>query len=208
MKKMTQSVMWMLACVLLLAGCGKDKPDETKTNQAAAKMEKALEAKGEAKGDEKPAAKAEKQADDKAAPSDKAKAAAKAAATPPPGVIAALRGYEKIRKGLAADDLAAAQAAGKELAASKEDAAADLAGPAGKIGEAKDLKTARAEFGALSKAAIGLVVKTPGAEKGAKVYRCPMQPGYKKWLQLGTEMANPYMGKKMLKCGGEVGMEP
>jgi hypothetical protein len=30
-----------------------------------------------------------------------------------------------------------------------------------------------------------------------------MAEGYQKWVQVSSEMANPYMGKKMLKCGSE-----
>jgi hypothetical protein len=35
-----------------------------------------------------------------------------------------------------------------------------------------------------------------------------MARGYQKWVQTGDDMANPYMGKRMLKCGGKVKLEP
>jgi hypothetical protein len=30
-----------------------------------------------------------------------------------------------------------------------------------------------------------------------------MAKGYRKWVQADQQLANPYMGKEMLVCGGE-----
>lgn len=133
--------------------------------------------------------------------------------------MAAVRGYEEIRLALAADDWdktkksasALAGAAEKASAAAEGDvktALAGIAAAAKAVAGASDIEASRAQpFGDLSKHTIGLIAKTPGLDKGVTCYRCPMAKAYKKWIQLDSEMANPYMGKRMLKCGGKVPLE-
>lgn len=122
--------------------------------------------------------------------------------------------YEKIRKALAADQLKVSQASAKVFATKasqnksqdkKEFQALSLA--AKKLSQSKDLKNARLSFGALSKALISLLHEHKGT-KGLQAYQCPMAKGYKKWIQADVKMANPYMGKKMLKCGGKTAFKP
>lgn len=66
----------------------------------------------------------------------------------------------------------------------------------------KDLKEARAAFKPLSSAVTGLVQIVPPTAKAAPALyeaSCPMVKA--NWLQTGKDLANPYMGKAMLKCG-------
>jgi membrane fusion protein, copper/silver efflux system len=50
---------------------------------------------------------------------------------------------------------------------------------------------------------VTLLATDKALAKGLRVFECPMVQGYRKWVQPSDEMANPYMGKKMLACGGE-----
>ena len=67
-----------------------------------------------------------------------------------------------------------------------------------------DLQTARESFKALSRGMIDLV-RSAGSEdvvsSGIKLYFCPMAEEW--WMQRGTELKNPYLGKDMLICGTE-----
>ncbi|MGD9546698.1 MAG: hypothetical protein AB7V45_04020 [Candidatus Krumholzibacteriia bacterium] len=72
-------------------------------------------------------------------------------------------------------------------------AAAQLAG-------AKDLEGARRAFGDLSEALVRSGALIPAGQ--LKVAYCPMAG--KHWLQTGNEIANPYYGSKMLRCGSFV----
>ncbi|MGI8435890.1 MAG: hypothetical protein ACR2NX_03160 [Chthoniobacterales bacterium] len=92
--------------------------------------------------------------------------------------------YEKVHPALAKDDMAAAKMAGTEL------------GDEGQaIATAKDLETARAEFGKVSERAVTLAE----GQGGYYVAKCPMVK--KSWVQTSTEIKNPYNGKEMLTCG-------
>ncbi|MEP6936554.1 MAG: DUF305 domain-containing protein [Chthoniobacterales bacterium] len=89
-----------------------------------------------------------------------------------------LAAYEKARACLAADDLASAKKAGRELG----DSGAALA-------KSDTLQTARAEFGKLSDRAL-TVAKD---QAGYHVLHCPMLK--KDWVQTSKEVSNPYGGK-------------
>ena len=67
------------------------------------------------------------------------------------------------------------------------------------LAKAKDLKAARAAFKPLS-TSLAKYLADNKAGKGAyhEVY-CPMAKA--SWLQKGTDIKNPYMGKEMLDCG-------
>lgn len=108
-----------------------------------------------------------------------------------------LEAYIKIATALSKDDLAAAK---KEAASIPEhDEDSSLAPSALALSKAKDLKAARMEFQTLSKNAI----KVSKDRKGFYVMHCPMvKGGAGDWLQTNKEVANPYMGSKMLTCGG------
>lgn len=184
MNHWTMGIAAMAMAMMTLTACGKDK------------------AAGEHAGHDKAAA-------------AKPGAAAKTAAAKPGAAEAkgggqataartALEGYEGVRKGLAADDYAATKAAAAKLAAG----GSALAASAKTIAAAAELEAARAAFGPLAKAALTLAKAHPSAVKGGQAYLCPMAKGYQKWLQLDADMANPYMGKRMLKCGTKEAMTP
>ena len=96
--------------------------------------------------------------------------------------------YETIRAALAADDLAAAQAAARALPAAQP------------VAEAASLSAARKAFKELSGQAVALV----RGREGYYVIHCSMFPGGADWVQTTKEIANPYWGKSMLRCGERV----
>ncbi len=108
-----------------------------------------------------------------------------------------LSGYEKVSAALAADDLAGAHAAAEALACyvscSEEKALGDALA---QVAAAKSLEAARAGFKAVSAAVIPLA-KDSGDHY---IMTCPMAGA--DWLQTSKDVANPYMGKAMLQCGG------
>lgn len=126
---------------------------------------------------------------------------------------AVLASYETVRARLAADDAHGLQAPATELAAAAKTAmtqapaAADkldaIATHATKLSGLHDLAAARTEFGEISRHLIGLLSADKQLAKGQHVFECPMVAGYKKWVQPNDALANPYMGQKMLACGGE-----
>jgi hypothetical protein len=95
-----------------------------------------------------------------------------------------LAGYEKIHAALAADDLASAKSAARDLG---EDGI--------QIANANSLKDARASFEKLSGRAKNMVA----GQSGYYVVHCPMLK--KDWVQTSTTVANPYGGKEMVGCG-------
>jgi len=75
----------------------------------------------------------------------------------------------------------------------------DVAKQAETLAQAKDLKAARAAFKPLS---ASLVKYLADNKAGVGTYHeawCPMVKA--SWLQTGTAIKNPYMGKQMLSCG-------
>ena len=75
----------------------------------------------------------------------------------------------------------------------------DVATQADTLAQAKDLKAARAAFKPLS---ASLVKYLADNKAGVGTYHeawCPMVKA--SWLQTGTAIKNPYMGKQMLSCG-------
>lgn len=95
-----------------------------------------------------------------------------------------LAGYEKIHTALAADDLAAAKSAAKELGDEGND-----------ITKAGTLKDARAAFEKLSSRAKTLAA----GQSGYYLVYCAMLK--KDWVQTSDKIANPYAGKEMATCG-------
>lgn len=143
----------------------------------------------------------------------KGNATSKKAASAPKGQHWLVGSYEKVRLALAADKLdesqQAAKALGAHIASLKQDKASfdAVASAAGKLTKDKDIEAARVSFGLLSKAVM-VVLATNKKAAGLQAYECPMAKGYKKWFQADADMANPYMGKKMLKCGGKTAFKP
>ncbi|MDP3073785.1 MAG: DUF3347 domain-containing protein [Opitutaceae bacterium] len=118
--------------------------------------------------------------------------------------------YEAVRAALAADDLAATKKAAaaiptqpktplkEPLTEEQQDRQAKFAGLVKKIATADSLKTARAEFKALSKRAIHYAE----GKEGYFVANCPMvEGGEGDWVQTSKKISNPYFGKSMLTCG-------
>jgi len=117
--------------------------------------------------------------------------------------------YDAVREALAVDDLAATQATAKALAEAGKAEAALMEG-AQKVAASTDLDAARLAFGDLSQAYIALLSAKTDLDPDKKLiaFRCPMAKGYKKWVQFGEPMRNPYMGKAMLECGAKVDLVP
>lgn len=121
---------------------------------------------------------------------------------PPPEISRALLNpYLKVQKALAADDLYTAQAGATEftVAASAHRASdTNLMMISNRISAASDLKTARQAFGELS----AVLIRWAGKGTGGKtiyIAYCPMVK--KSWLQEGEEIANPFYGPAMPRCG-------
>jgi Cu(I)/Ag(I) efflux system membrane fusion protein len=125
-----------------------------------------------------------------------------------------LDAYEQLRTKLSADDLAGSSIAARSVETSaaaaaraeKPDVASHLTAisqQATTLAAAADLTAARAAFGELSRHVVALIASDKALARGRHVFECPMVSGYRKWVQQSSEMANPYMGKQMLACGGE-----
>ena len=134
------------------------------------------------------------------------------ASSAPQQARAVLASYERVRAQLAADDLKAAQDAARELHTSAESAASAeasnthftaIAGAAAKLAASSDIKAARTSFGEVSQHVVALIASDKSLAEGQHVFECPMVAGYNKWVQPSKELQNPYMGKRMLTCGGE-----
>ncbi|MDQ3262711.1 MAG: efflux RND transporter periplasmic adaptor subunit [Myxococcota bacterium] len=141
------------------------------------------------------------------------------AALPP--LQLAFSGYEQVRLALASDDFSQVAAPAQALAAALAEAQAPLTGTPGTLtllqgartaadhlGAAKDLATARTAFGELSRAMLPLSGADPRIAQGWSTFQCPMATGFDRWMQPDDQMANPYMGTRMLKCGTAVTAEP
>jgi Cu(I)/Ag(I) efflux system membrane fusion protein len=122
---------------------------------------------------------------------------ARAAAVPAVMVDA----YLRIQASLAGDTITTVAADARILsqqAVGLGAAGQKIATAAQALSAATDIKTARAAFGDLSDAMIAAVVDSPSG-KEVRVAYCPMVK--KSWLQKGSEIANPYFGAQMLRCG-------
>ncbi len=109
--------------------------------------------------------------------------------------------YLQIQTALAADSLSGAQAAARTLsgqAARLGPALKAVLAPANTLAAAADIKAARAAFGDLSDAIVAIAGSGSGG-KGVRVAYCSMVK--RSWLQKDGEIANPYYGSAMLRCG-------
>lgn len=76
---------------------------------------------------------------------------------------------------------------------------------------AKDLKTmskndadaVRKSFGDVSEHLLRLLALDRELASELHVFECPMAQGYKRWVQSGKKISNPYMGTRMPECGSE-----
>lgn len=126
----------------------------------------------------------------------------------PSSATAVLASYERVRAALAADDMSSVPASARELETSARAATttgpyyAAIADGASKLASAGDLTAARAAFGEVSQHLVALLASDTSLAKGQHVFECPMVSGYNKWVQPSENLENPYMGKRMLTCGG------
>lgn len=135
------------------------------------------------------------------------------ASSAPSSATAMLASYERIRAALAADDMSPVPGAARELEAAAR--AIGTSGPhygaiadgATKLAAAADIKAARSAFGAVSEHLVALLASDKSLATGQHVFECPMVKGYNKWVQPTENLENPYMGKRMLTCGGESSWE-
>ena len=119
-------------------------------------------------------------------------------------VQAVFDNYLKVQGSLAQDSLEgvpkAATAMVKAIQGdSKKLLSLKVATQANALAQAKDLKTARVAFKLLSES---LILHLKEAKVPSGTYReayCPMAKA--SWLQTGTTVLNPYMGKSMADCG-------
>lgn len=131
-------------------------------------------------------------------------------------VTPVLESYERLRVGLAADRLdvateatrlaSAASAAASGAPADAAPALTALAAAATSLaatsgGEGDDVRRA---YGEVSRHLVALLTQSSALRGGRHVFECPMAQGYRRWIQPTAEMANPYMGTRMLRCGREV----
>lgn len=169
-----------------LAGCSKSSDEPAASNDNAA--DEASEAAAAAE-EAKPTKEAEKPAEE----------AVKAEG--------AMAHYESLRQALVQDDTAPIEAAATALAdAAAAEGNEKLASAARELAEtpADDIEKVRLAFGEVSKHLVAMVEKNPELAASHHVFECPMAKGYKRWVQPGAEIENPYMGQKMLACGSEV----
>lgn len=124
-----------------------------------------------------------------------------------PRVDTIANGYEIVRDALAKDDLERARKASTQVAKVAGEAE-PIRVAAASLGGAQDIAAARLAFGELSKAYLAWLVANPDSAKGLHAFRCPMAKGYQKWVQRTETMENPYMGQKMLECGGPTELAP
>lgn len=105
---------------------------------------------------------------------------------------------ERSGTALVEDDLdQTRERAGELLALIGEQEAEPLVEPARQLAGSESLEDARGHFQTLSLALIERVGDTPGFY----IMTCPMvEEGL--WIQTDEEVANPYMGQRMIQCGG------
>jgi hypothetical protein len=112
--------------------------------------------------------------------------------------------YLKVQAALVQDSLEGLSAAGPAIAKaiqadSQQALSAKVAQQAEALGKTKDLDAARAAFKSLSDSLIEFVKTQKAATGTYHVAYCPMAKA--SWLQTGTTIMNPYMGKSMAHCG-------
>lgn len=195
MKKRSIMLISVALSALLGAACSKAK-DQEDAPTTAAKPDKAKPAEG------KP---------------DKAKPGAMKMGAKPAFMDGLMKPYEDCRALLAADKGAGVSDCAKAMSAAAKGAQEAASGAVkehlGAIATAADalagtpaddVEKLRLAYGDVSKSVVALLTATPAAAKDYHVFECPMAKGYKRWAQADKNMANPYMGTKMLECGSEV----
>lgn len=132
----------------------------------------------------------------------------------------AYAGYEQLRAQLAADELSGAAEVGPALANTVREALTrdpevperlsnalkGAADAADQLAQTKEVEKARTLFGEVSEGLVMAALEDPRLADGWSLFECPMANGYKRWLQPEAQMANPYMGTRMLKCGSTLNL--
>lgn len=114
-----------------------------------------------------------------------------------------LHSYLLIQESLAADSHQPAKQAAEEMTKAIEESSteaglkAELLASANKIKDSKEISEARENFKTLSQAMVRWHAQAKPTN--VKVAYCSMAKG--SWLQKGEDLANPYYGSKMLRCG-------
>lgn len=122
----------------------------------------------------------------------------------PTSATAMLAAYERARALLADDQMKGLPEVAREIERTATAAKfSGIATSAAKLASTNDIEAARASFGDVSRELVTVLASDKDLAKGQYVFECPMVKGYRKWVQPNQDMANPYMGKKMLACGGE-----
>ena len=75
------------------------------------------------------------------------------------------------------------------------------------LAQEKDVAKARKLFGELSEGLVTVALEDPRVADGWHLFQCPMAEGYQRWIQSDPDMANPYMGTRMLKCGNRLDLK-
>lgn len=122
----------------------------------------------------------------------------------PQPVAAVFDGYIQIQTALAGDSLEGVATSAQAIAKSvKEDKANTFSAALGQqaegVAKAKNLAAAREAFKPLSESLIQFAAKDTAVSSLYRQAHCPMAKA--SWLQTGTTVSNPYMGKAMLRCG-------
>lgn len=111
--------------------------------------------------------------------------------------------YLRIQAALAADTLDGVKTEAASIvkaAGSMGQGGAAIRRAAAELQAAGTMAAARDAFGKLSNALIAHGTSNKGSLGPAtRMAYCPMEKQY--WLQKGTTIANPYAGKRMLRCG-------
>lgn len=151
-------------------------------------------------------------------PTKGAPAESLAAQAPGPAEDAKLAGvlapYEQIRAALADDALDRVAEPAAALASAAGAGASQATGGTGRIltelssaasklqqTDKSNAEAVRKDFGEVSRAFVALLRAEPTLRAGRHLFHCPMAQGFPKWVQPSDALANPYMGKQMLRCG-------
>jgi Cu(I)/Ag(I) efflux system membrane fusion protein len=137
-------------------------------------------------------------------------------------LTATLKAYEALRSALAQDKLGDVSALAAQLEvtiqAASEGAPQSVSAQLSVMREAtlklKDEALSskgdeqRRLFGEVSKGVVTILSTHKSLAAGLHVFSCPMAQGYKKWVQPNSKLENPYMGGRMLRCGGRSELTP
>ena len=120
-----------------------------------------------------------------------------------------LAAYLKVHRALASDSVEGVGEAARELAAAAElhrghggphaEVAGGLLGAAERLGAASTREESRQAFRTLGPPMIAYRALVPAVAGGTVVVHCPMANA--EWLQMSTEVQNPYHGSEMPRCG-------